>query len=313
MLDEFFRAKFPFIHNYFSSLIDLVSLGKRDFPQGIILEGADTKLQYLFALELARILNCVGDKTKDCNCVNCKWIKSFTHPAVCSISQIHFKPEGDETKTAISVKQAREIEKALTLSSDYHRFFIFFSSKTLEHGENELKDFRNLGYNAEINYSIEPINSKVLSASVANALLKSVEEPPKRTTFVFLAKTREDILSTIVSRCQVFKLSGNREKVNYNDILNFIKYPIENYTGAFELADNIQTFIKNQNSDIDEVLNKFLIYLKDLMKQNFDNVALVSKIQNDINIINTALKHSKASMGDKVVLEAMALKMARGY
>ena len=33
-----------------------------------------------------------------------------------NVSEIHFKGEGDESKTVISAKQAREVEKSLMLS-----------------------------------------------------------------------------------------------------------------------------------------------------------------------------------------------------
>ena len=53
MLHSSFKNKFPFVYEYFESLLGFVFDGKRDFPQSIIFEGADTKTQYLFALELA--------------------------------------------------------------------------------------------------------------------------------------------------------------------------------------------------------------------------------------------------------------------
>ena len=144
MLNPLFQNKFPFAYKYFNELLNLVFENKRDFPQALIFEGADTKIQYLFALELARILNCTGDKTSTCDCINCKWIKSQTHPAVNKVTQIHFKGEDDVSKTVISAKQAREVEKSLMLSSDYHRFFIFFSSGEKEYDPFDLIDFQNL-------------------------------------------------------------------------------------------------------------------------------------------------------------------------
>lgn len=42
-----------------------------------------------------------------------------------------------------------------------------------------------------------------LTAASANALLKSLEEPPEGVTFVLLGTVRDAILPTIVSRCQV--------------------------------------------------------------------------------------------------------------
>lgn len=314
MLSNYFENKFPFAFNYFSNLLSLVKEGKRDFPQALIFEGADTKNQYLFALELARILNCEKTGELDCDCINCRWIKSHSHPCVNNVSQIHFKGENDETKSVISVKQAAEIEKSLSLSSDYHRFFIFFSSREYKYNDDELISFRKLFYSDNINYSIEPLNYQTFNPATLNALLKSIEEPPKRTTFVFLTKSREDILATIVSRCQVFKLSGEKNKVDYNDILNMINiYPNITYQNCFDISDNFQKYIKEENLDTQEVLNKILEYLKDLLKQNISNTSFLFKINNDIKIVKSAIEYKKASMQEKIVFDTMFLKIARGY
>ena len=311
MLNSIFENKFPFAYRYFSELLNLVFENKRDFPQALILDGADTKTQYLFALELARILNCQGDKTSTCDCINCKWIKSQSHPAINNVSQIHFKGEGDETKTVISAKQAREVEKSLMLSSDYHRFFIFFSSGEKDYDPFELSDFQELNYSTDINFSIEPLNYSTFHPTTPNALLKSIEEPPKRTTFIFLTKSKEDILPTIVSRCLTFKLSGLKEKLSYDDILPIIQnYPNIDYKLGFEISDNIQKYIKESGCELELVLNKILEYLKDLMKQN---PQMSAKINQDIKIINEAIKQNRANMSDKIILDTMFLRLTRGY
>ena len=311
MLNLSFQNKFPFAFRYFNELLNLVFENKRDFPQALILEGADTKTQYLFALELARILNCQGDKSETCDCINCKWIKTHSHPAINNVSQRHFKGEGDESKTVISAKQAREVEKNLMLSSDYHRFFIFFSSAEKEYDPFELMDFQNLNYSTNIDFDIKPLTFATFHPTTPNALLKSIEEPPKRTTFVFLTKSKEDILPTIVSRCQVFKLSGLKEKLNYNDIIPLISsYPNIDYKSAFDISDNIQKYLKENNVDIELTLNKFLEYLKDLIKQN---PTMSAKINQDIKIINDSIKQSRANMSDKIILDTMFLRLARGY
>ena len=314
MINEYFKEKFPFAYNYFSELFKLMEQNKKDFPQAIILEGNDTKNQYLFALELARILNCENNSKTNCNCINCKWIKSFSHPAINNISQIHFKGEGDESKTVISVKQARKIEQNLSLSSDYHRFFIFFSSEEKTYNNDELKSFKTLGYNQEnINFSIDPLNLTTFHPTTPNALLKSIEEPPKRTTFVFLTKSKEDILQTIVSRCQTFKLNSKKENISYKEIYPIISmYPKIDYFQALDISDNLQKYLK-ENSNTDFVLNQFLEFLKDLIKENDFNSELIIKIRKDIDFINEAIKQSKANISDKIVLDTLMLKIARGY
>lgn len=314
VLYSYFSNKFPFAFNYFSNLLSLVKENKRDFPQALIFEGADTENQYLFALELARILNCQKEGDINCDCINCRWIKSHSHPCVNNVSQIHFKGENDETKSVISVKQAAEIEKSLSLSSDYHRFFIFFSSREKIYDENELSGFKMLSYSKDINYSIEPLNYQTFNPATLNALLKSIEEPPKRTTFVFLTKSREDILATIVSRCQVFKLSGEKNYVSYSNILNMLSiYPNISYQNCFDLSDAFQKYIKENNFETEKVLNEILEYLADLLKQNISNSTFVLKINNDIKIVNEAIRYKRANMQEKIIFDTMFLKIARGY
>ena len=312
-MNSLLKNKFPFAYNYFETLISLVKENKRTFPQALILEGEDTVGQYLFALELARVMNCENDGEESCNCTNCKWIREFSHPAVNNVSEIHFKADDDSSNTVISAKQANQIERSLALSSDYHRFFIFFSSKNATPTDETMEEFNKMGYSTNIDYSINPLVPKTFSPTTLNALLKSVEEPPEKTTFIFLTKTKENILQTIASRCLVFKLSGSKKEVNYDVVKNlFNSYPNLDYKTALDIHFELLNIIKNNEIDVIELLNMIMEYLKDLMKNNIENNALSVKIINDIKLINNAIKMSKASMNDNIVLEAMMLEMAEG-
>lgn len=311
MLNPIFELKFPFVYKYFSNLLESVENNERNFPQALIFEGNDAKTQYLFALELARILNCKTGE-ENCDCINCKWIKSHTHPSINRVSQIHFKGEDDETKTIISVKQALLIEKTLSLSSDYHRFFIFFSSSSSDEQE-EIVDFSNLGYESNFDFTIEPLNYSTFHPTTLNAMLKSIEEPSTNTTFIFLTKSKEDILPTIVSRCLTFKLSGKKENLSYSSLVNiFSSYLTINYENAFELADSFLNLVK-EGTTIEKLLNQFMEYLKDLFKSNIDNQNTYLKIKKDMEIVNYAIKQIKANVNSKIAIEAMFLKIARGY
>lgn len=313
MLNNIFLKKFPFAYNYFSTLIELVVKNERKFPQGLIFEGNDTKIQYLFALELARILSCQKKGDKNCDCLSCKWIYSFSNPNINPISQIHYKPQGDETKTIISAKQALEIEKTLTLSSDNYRFFIFFSSKPYQYKENELEFFDKLNYDTKkIDYSIEPLTYQTFHTTTLNALLKSIEEPPEKTVFVFLTKSRENILPTIVSRCQTFKLGGEKEK-NSIDISSLMEdYYNLDYKKAINLSLSCQNYIKNNQITAEDFLNSFLEFLLDVMLNNIDNIELRLKINNDINLTKETISYSRANINDKNVFDNLFLRIARG-
>lgn len=58
------------------------------------------------------------------------------------------------------------------------------------------------GYRSVLLYLPEKMNK-----DAANRLLKLVEEPPKKTIFIFITHAREQVLPTIASRCQIFRLS----------------------------------------------------------------------------------------------------------
>ena len=131
---------------------------------------------------------------------------------------------------------------------------------------------------------------------------------------MFLAKSKEDILPTIVSRCQTFKLSGQYKKTSYEDILPIISnYGNIQYINSFDISQKAIDYIEDNSITTEEFLNKFIVYLKDLMKQNIDNQEICIKIKNDIDIINTAIKHYRANIKDKIVLDTMFLKLVRGY
>jgi DNA polymerase-3 subunit delta' len=50
-----------------------------------------------------------------------------------------------------------------------------------------------------------------LNASAANKLLKLIEEPPKNTLFLLIAENEEQIIKTILSRCQILHFKALSE------------------------------------------------------------------------------------------------------
>ena len=93
----------------------------------------------------------------------------------------------------------------------------------------------------------------------------------------------------------------------------FSKYPNIDYISALEIAENILRFSKEENQTMSDILNKILEYLKDLIKRQRNNPSFYLKAKKDIDIINNAIKYLNANMQDKVAIEAMMLKIARGY
>ncbi len=304
------KNDFTFCSNYFETLF---SNSIEKFPQSIIFEGLDSYSQLFFALEMARISNCLEDKATDCNCLNCRWIKENKHPAINFISQNHFYSEG---KTTIGIAQTKKIEKELLEHSDYHRFFIFFNSKDGEISDTQRESYEKYkpdGYKiySENEFSVEHLNYKILAQEASNSLLKSIEEPPNRTTFVFLTKNKEDLISTIVSRSFVFKLPCAASKINHTKTSQFLSsYPDISPSQAISISDSILAKMKENdeksNIILDEIMAFFIEQLKFEQKR-----ATINKIKKDISYIAQAKKWAYSSISDKNIIETLFMKIAR--
>lgn len=157
-----------------------------------------------------------------------------------------------------------------------------------------------------------------LTIQAQNALLKTIEEPPKGVYIIILCESLELILDTIKSRCEIYKLKPltkselyeyiKIKKFNYdeNEIKSAIAFSegvpgrIDRYFNddkLRELRNNIVILIKNLNkndleailqqeesfsnlkNDKEEVLNIFGLFIRDIL--------INKEIENDEFIINS--------------------------
>lgn len=157
-----------------------------------------------------------------------------------------------------------------------------------------------------------------LTIQAQNALLKTIEEPPKGVYIIILCESLELILDTIKSRCEIYKLKPltkselyeyiKIKKFNYdeNEIKSAIAFSegvpgrIDRYFNddkLRELRNNIFILIKNLNkndleailqqeesfsnlkNDKEEVLNIFGLFIRDIL--------INKEIENEEFIINS--------------------------
>lgn len=157
-----------------------------------------------------------------------------------------------------------------------------------------------------------------LTIQAQNALLKTIEEPPKGVYIIILCESLELILDTIKSRCEIYKLKQltkselyeyiKIKKFNYdeNEIKSAIAFSegvpgrIDRYFNddkLRELRNNIVILIKNLNkndleailqqeesfsnlkNDKEEVLNIFGLFIRDIL--------INKEIENEEFIINS--------------------------
>ncbi len=125
------------------------------------------------ALRLAQALNCPqptqpGEPCRTCS--TCQQIERMQHPDLAVV-------QADQRGGTLKVDQIRQLQRSLSLSPYAARYRVAV-----------LLHFEEANQNA------------------ANALLKTLEEPPAQVILTVTAESAESLLPTIVSRCEVLRL-----------------------------------------------------------------------------------------------------------
>lgn len=280
------REKYPKLIEYFESGINNPD---KSIAHCILLYGNDLNAQYEVALEAARMLNCKGSHTPDCDCLNCRWIRENNHPEVRTISKVDNKPSDDDAKTVISIAQARMIKNDLLITSEYHRVLIFCDK--------------------EKDGSIAPLNMINFPEAAANALLKTFEEPPSGTTFFFLTRDKSDVITTVLSRAQSFfvpsKLEENSDFSLVKDAMDFF---LEIERGQV-LDFNEKLLALTTDNEPLEMLTQMQNYLGAVLKSPDLNRAQKYKFIKQIKTIEAAKKQLGVNMNLQTVLENLSFNL----
>ncbi|MFK7815844.1 MAG: DNA polymerase III subunit delta' [Gammaproteobacteria bacterium] len=148
----------------------------------VLLSGPASIGKLEFCLSFIQRLNCTNPSLDDQACGECKDCLLFaarTHP---DIRMLNVDEDADQDKKSankveqIKVDDIREINQFMTLSG--------------QHG----------GYKVVcLNYA------ETMNNNAANALLKTLEEPPKKSIILLITHRADALLPTIRSRCQTWK------------------------------------------------------------------------------------------------------------
>jgi DNA polymerase-3 subunit delta' len=124
----------------------------------------------LVALNMAKALNCAEPGGEACDsCRSCRLIDKGVHPDI-----ILIEPTGE----SIKIEQIRELERSIAFKPYEARWRVIL----IDRAERMTRD-------------------------AANALLKTLEEPPPWTTVILSARTIESLPATVLSRCQRIRFS----------------------------------------------------------------------------------------------------------
>ncbi len=316
------KTKQPFASQFLESAL---VPGKEKLANSYMLTGSNTMDMYFLALETARILNCSG-KTKDCACTSCGWIAQNRHPAVITVSPVdyvHHNKDG-KPRTVITIDQARGLKQSLSVSSQYHRVVIFTDAKEgkeyQSHAGPAWQDYKDhisppVLQNSDSDresWIPGPLSYKTFHSEPANALLKIIEEPPPGVTFFFLAKDREDMLDTIVSRSQTIPLAYNPEKNLETGILNefFSKFPPKTREEAVLYSERLMEIAKENSTSPEDLLNLIEKYLVLLIRHNSENSGFCRHAINRLKRLQQAKTELNSYVNPQAVMDSLLIGLA---
>jgi DNA polymerase-3 subunit delta' len=124
----------------------------------------------LVALNMAKALNCADQAGEGCDrCRSCQLMDKGIHPDLILIN-----PTGE----SIKIEQIRELERSIAFKPYEARWRVILVD-----------------------------GAEQLTREAANALLKTLEEPPPWTTIILVALAIESLPPTVLSRCQRIRFS----------------------------------------------------------------------------------------------------------
>lgn len=223
-------------------------------PHAIIIEGNDNQTCNDLAVFLSMLAVCKTDKNfRPCGkCSQCIKAKQQIHP------DIYYAVPENKSQT-YSIKQMREIIENSSISPNEAplKIFVFQSAE------------------------------KRLSNVVQNSLLKLLEEPPQNILFILICENSNGLLSTILSRCSIIKVSGTTKFSDKSvDLAKKIANAVVS-TKEWELLSALADFTDKNIAE--ETLNILSIIFRDCIAyQNNVNISLdkqlAEKLSKRINI-----------------------------
>ncbi len=134
----------------------------------------------------------------------------------------------------------------------------------------ELKNLVKFSFSEKTALILENIDSSTVEC--LNAFLKNLEEPNKNIIYVLTARNLGNVLPTIVSRCQIIRINGQKLTVNDKAIKEFLSQSInkkieiigkiKDRTEAIDFVEDLIILEKENNNYLN--MQNFLETLKNL-------------------------------------------------
>ncbi len=177
------------------------ALTQKRFPHALLLHGEPGLGQQALLLDLAQILACAAEDLRPCrNCAACRAFERGAHEGTHYLLPLEKKDKGGDGE--LEAAQVEEMaEQILALHAQPYGFgrpekaWVSVAQVRETVGRLAFAENRSRARTVIIPFL------EALQAEAANALLKTLEEPPAEVYFLIASEHRAALLPTLLSRC----------------------------------------------------------------------------------------------------------------
>lgn len=256
----------------------------------IIMQNEKSRLSHAFLIEtnninmclkdvknIVKIINCPHKYHEDCNesCNLCKLIDQNNLPSLVII-----EPDG----MSIKKSQMLELEEKFNSKPVYSKFNSYII-----------------------------LNADKMNESSSNTILKFLEEPEDDIVGFFIVSNKENILSTIKSRCEIVHV--DYEVIDEMD--NELKIIADKYLDDIFNSDDYlinRVDILEKYSDRKDIESLFLIIFDNYYKKyvaSFKNEESTDILAKQLEIIEKTLKFIQTNVNLELLLDSFVIEMRR--
>lgn len=167
------------------------------FPHAVLLHGPQGIGKTQFAEQVAQALLCeapLPDGHACGQCLACGWFAQYAHPDYRRVRPESLEDAGVVEESAAETAKAAKAEKGASREIRIEQI-------------RSLANFINVSTHRRGRRVVLLYPAEALNAIAANALLKTLEEPPPATVFLMVSHNIDLLLPTIVSRCRKVPLT----------------------------------------------------------------------------------------------------------
>ena len=170
------------------------------------------------ALELARALNCERNPTDPCDeCPSCRRVETLQHPNIRFVVALptgKSEKTGDDPVAVLTEDQVAALRHELAgkARDPYYRIVLEKANFIKVNSVRELRREASLtGFLAGKKVFIIS-DAEMMNTEASNSLLKTLEEPPADTVLILTTSRKDQLLPTIISRCQLVRCEALTEE-----------------------------------------------------------------------------------------------------